>query len=86
MEAIEASFLSIQLFANWSGTTVPAGIPTQALFTPVDVIGPKSVRHSPGNMIDVCNYKSTKDAEKSTRTVNVTAVIPAYSVGVTWPK
>jgi hypothetical protein len=53
-------FLSIQLFANWSGTTVPAGIPTQGLFSPVDVIGPKSVRHSPGNMVDVYNYKSTK--------------------------
>jgi RHS repeat-associated protein len=79
-------FLGIRLYANWSGTTVPAGIPTQGPFMPVDVIGPQSVRHSPGNHIDLYNYKKDKQAKASTRTVNVTAVIPPNNVGVTCPK
>ena len=76
----------IQLNADWSGTTVPAGIPTQGPYTPVDVIGPKSVRDSPGNSIDVYNYTSTKQAWQSTRTVTITAIIPVNTVGVTCPQ
>ncbi len=79
-------FLAIRLYVNWGGTTVPVGIPTQGPYTPVDVIGPSSVRNSPGNMLDVYNYTSTSQAEASTRTPMVTAVIPINKAGVKCPK
>ena len=40
-------FLGMTFTVNWSGTTVPSGIPTQGPFFPVDNIGPASVRNAP---------------------------------------
>lgn len=65
---------------------VPQGIPTTGPFTPVDNIGPKSVRDEPGNQIDVYNYSSGYDAMLSTRNVSVTTYIPANNAGLTCPK
>lgn len=82
-------FLGMRFTVDW-GTATPAGappgIPTEGPFFPVDNIGPRSVRESPGNMIDVYNYSSFKEAFSSTRTVMVTTYIPANTVGVTCPK
>jgi RHS repeat-associated protein len=82
-------FQNISFNVDWSTANpagAPAGIPTEGPFFSVDVIGPASVRNSPGNMIDVYNYTSRRDALASTRTVMVTTIIPANSVGVTCPK
>jgi hypothetical protein len=82
-------FRSMRFKVDWSTAKpagAPPGIPTEGPFQPVDNIGPASVRNSPGNMIDVYNYTSKKDALASTRTVMVTTSIPVNSVGVTCPK
>jgi RHS repeat-associated protein len=82
-------FLNMRFSVDWTTATpagAPAGIPTQGPFSPVDNIGPASVRNSPGNMIDVYNYQSSADALASTRTVMVTTWIPENSAGVTCPK
>jgi hypothetical protein len=82
-------FLNMTFTVDWSSATpagAPGGIPTEGPFLPVDNIGPASVRNSPGNMIDVYNYTSKKDALASTRTVMVTARIPVNKVGVTCPQ
>jgi RHS repeat-associated protein len=81
-------FLNMRFIVDWSTAKpagAPRGIPTEGPFQPVDNIGPASVRNSPGNMIDVYNYASNKDALASTRTVMVTTSIPVNSVGVTCP-
>ena len=79
-------FLGMTFTVNWSGTTVPSGIPTQGPFFPVDNIGPASVRNAPGNAFDVYNYPSFKQAFASTRTALVTTYIPANTAGVTCPQ
>jgi RHS repeat-associated protein len=79
-------FLGMSFTVNWVPSTIPSGIPTQGPFFPVDVIGPASVRNSPGNALDVYNYTSFNQALSSTRTVWVTTYIPANSVGIVCPK
>ncbi|MBB6144701.1 RHS repeat-associated protein [Silvibacterium bohemicum] len=79
-------FLGMTFTVNWSGTTVPSGIPTQGPFFPVDNIGPASVRNAPGNAFDVYNYPSFKQAFASTRTAMVTTYIPANTAGVRCPQ
>jgi hypothetical protein len=41
------------LYAHWSTVVAAAGLPSQGHYSPVDVIGPRSVMNSPGNMMDV---------------------------------
>jgi len=85
---------NVTLTVDWGGVqapnkytpSTPKGIPTTGPYSPVDVVGPKSVRDAPGNLMDVYNYDSTKDALASTRTAKVTADIPPNNVGVTCPK
>lgn len=81
-------FLDMSFTVDW-GTAIPpgipSGIPTQGPFSPVDVIGPKSVRNSPGNAFDVYNYPSFAQAETSTRTAMVTTYIPFNAGGVKCP-
>lgn len=82
-------FLNMRLRVDWSTAGpagAPPGIPTEGPFRPADVVGPASVRNSPGNLIDVYNYSSKKDAWASTRTVMVTAVIPVNKSGVKCPE
>jgi hypothetical protein len=82
-------FLKMRFSVDWSTATpagAPTGIPTEGPFLPVDVVGPASVRNSPGNMLDVYNYTSKNDAGASTRTVMVTAFIPVNRAGVKCPK
>jgi RHS repeat-associated protein len=84
-----STFLGMTFTANWGTATpsgIPSGIPTQGSFFPVDVIGPASVRNSPGNALDVYNYPSFKQALRSTRTVKVTTHIPANNAGVKCPQ
>jgi len=87
-----AVFLGTLLFADWANArgpkyvaAVPPGLPSQGPYTPVDVIGPRSVRNAPGNVIDVYNYTSKAQANASTRTVTVIAVIPNNNAGVVCP-
>ena len=79
-------FLGMTFTVDWSGTTVPSGIPTQGPFFPVDNIGPAAVRNAPGNAFDVYNYPSFKQAWTSTRTAMVTTYIPANTAGVKCPE
>jgi hypothetical protein len=82
-------FLGMTFTVDWNTASppgAPLGIPTKGPFSPVDNIGPRSVRLSPGNMIDVYNYTSQQQALTSTRTVMVTTYIPSNTVGVTCPK
>ncbi len=80
----------VRLYVDWttvgSPETVPAGLPSLGPYTPVDVIGPASVRNSPGNQIDVYNYTSQTQAFNSSRTATLIAVIPNNSAGVKCPK
>jgi RHS repeat-associated protein len=87
-------FSAIELQVDWStaakpnrrAPAIPAGLPSPGPYTPVDVIGPKSVRDEPGNQIDLYNYQSFSEAFASTRFVMVTAIIPKNDAGVTCPK
>jgi RHS repeat-associated protein len=82
-------FLGMTFTVNWSSATppgIPSGIPTQGPFSPIDVVGPASVRNSVGNAFDVYNYPSLHQAWTSTRTVMVTTHIPANAVGVKCPQ
>jgi len=82
-------FNGMTFSVNWdtaNPSTFPAGFPTDGRLFPVDNIGPASVRNAPGNMLDVYNYRSTKQARASTRTAQVTTYIPANTAGVTCPK
>ena len=87
--ANRSTFLGMRFTVDWS-TASPAGalpgIPTKGPFFSVDNLGPQSVRLAPGNMIDVYNYTSKKQAASSTRTVMITTYIPANTVGVTCPE
>src|SRR2546425_9293241 len=58
-------FLNMRFEVDWSTATPtgnPTGIPTEGPYSPVDNIGPASVRNSPGNQIDVYNYQKYNDA------------------------
>jgi len=88
-------FAAISLSANWGGVAspipgkipaIPAGLPSMGPYSPVDNIGPASVRNSRRNAIDVYNYASQSQALASTRTVMITATIPANTAGVTCPR
>jgi hypothetical protein len=86
-------FSEITLTADWNAAVgpsyvpkIPPGIPSLGPYTPVDVVGPASVRNSPGNLFDVYNYTSSKAAAASTRIVPVVATIPGNNAGVTCPK
>ena len=76
----------ITLTAAWAPGQAPAGIPTLGPYSPVDTISANgSVSTGAPNQIDVYGYTSQSQAFASTRTVMVTAFIPANSIGVRCP-
>lgn len=82
-------FLNMKFEVDWGKATpagAPSGIPTEGPFSPVDNIGPASVRNSAGNQIDVYNYQKYDDALASTRTAMVTTWIPENTAGVKCPE
>ncbi len=84
---------NIVIFPNYGTNTAPLpkntpqtpfGAPSGPL-TPADVIGPASVRNSPGNQIDVYRYASQSAALSSTRMTTPTIFVPINSSGVGCP-
>ena len=77
----------IQLIPSWLSVQIPPGIPTLGPYFPVDTISANGVVSTgPGNQIDVYGYTSQSQAFASTRTVSVTAFIPANNIGVRCPE
>jgi YD repeat-containing protein len=82
-------FLNMKFEVDWSTATptgIPAGIPTEGPYSPVDKVGPAKEYNKPGNHIDVYNYQKYDDALASTRTAMVTTWIPSNTAGVKCPE
>lgn len=92
-DAQRADLANVRIVVDWSRSsaannyspTIPEGIPSLGPYFPVDNIGPRSVRLSPGNHIDVYGFTDRDDAMAATRWIWTVVYLPPNSSGLQCP-